>query len=99
VVSRLIRTQPAKWNKEVNERVCPSINSLMEVVQHSQASLMSTWVLTNKVDQLLASPSANPAAPRAQFLPRAHVADVEVEEEAESEEKAEERAAMAADRR
>jgi hypothetical protein len=78
-VSRLIRTQPAEWNKEVNERMCPTIDSLMEVAQHSQASLMSTWVLTNKVDRLLASPSANPAAPRTRFRPRAHVANVEVE--------------------
>jgi hypothetical protein len=43
--------------------VCPTIDSLMEVAQHSQASFMSTWVLTNKVDRLLASPSATPAAP------------------------------------
>jgi hypothetical protein len=62
-VSRLIHTQPAEWNKEVNERVCPTIDLLMEVAQHSQASLMSTWVLTNKVDWLLANPSATPAAP------------------------------------
>jgi hypothetical protein len=65
VVSRLIRTQPAEWNKEVNEHMCATIDSLMEVAQHSQALLMSTWVLTNKVDRLLASPSATPAAPRA----------------------------------
>jgi hypothetical protein len=55
--------QPAEWNKEVNEHVCPTIDSLMEVAQHSQASLMSTWVLTNKVDRLLANPSATPTAP------------------------------------
>jgi hypothetical protein len=41
-VSRLIHTQPAEWNKEVNKCVCPTIDSLMEVAQHSQASLMST---------------------------------------------------------
>jgi hypothetical protein len=88
-----------EWNKEVNERMCPTIDLLMEVAQHSQASLMSTWVLTNKVDRLLASPSATPAAPRTRFRPRAHVADVEVEEETELEEKEEEKTVMAADQR
>jgi hypothetical protein len=60
---------------------------------------MSTWVLTNNVDRLLASPSATPAAPRTRFRPRAHVADVEVEEETELEEKEEEKTVMAVDRR
>jgi hypothetical protein len=40
-VSRLIRTQPADWNKEINEHICPTIDSLMAVAQHSQAALMS----------------------------------------------------------
>jgi hypothetical protein len=52
-VSRLIHTQPADWNKEINECLCPTIDSLMAVAQHSQAALMSIWLLSTKVDQLL----------------------------------------------
>jgi hypothetical protein len=100
-VSRLIRTQPADWNKEINERLCPTIDSLMAVAQHSQTALMSIWLLSTKVDQLLSKSSAPSAAPRVRFRPRAHAADVEVEEEEEHEGKEEEedKTALAVDRR
>jgi hypothetical protein len=79
-VSRLIRTQPADWNKEINKCLCPTIDSSMAVAQHSQVALMSIWLLSTKVDQLLSKSSAPSAAPCAWFRPRAHAANVEVEE-------------------
>jgi hypothetical protein len=63
-VSRLIRTQPADWNKEINEHICLTIDSLMAVAQHSQAALMSIWLLTTKVGRLLAGSSTSSTAPR-----------------------------------
>jgi hypothetical protein len=63
-ISRLICTQLADWNKEINECICPTINSLMAVTQHSQAALMSILMLMTKVDRLLSGLSASSAAPR-----------------------------------
>jgi hypothetical protein len=62
-VSCLIRTQPADWNKEINEHICLIINSLMVVAQHSQAALMSIWLLTTKVDRPLVGSSTSSTAP------------------------------------
>ncbi|KAJ7239992.1 hypothetical protein B0H12DRAFT_969518, partial [Mycena haematopus] len=100
-VARILRTQPVEWTKDVNERACPDIDSLLTYAQHNRASLLSTWLVANKVDTILAGSSASTASPRRRFgrvNTAGHKAE-DVSEESESEEESEKKAALNVDRR
>ncbi|KAJ7232761.1 hypothetical protein B0H12DRAFT_1239517 [Mycena haematopus] len=58
-IARIIRTQPVEWFKDVNERVCPDIDTLMNYAEHNKASLLSAWVLAHRVEALMSGPSAS----------------------------------------
>jgi hypothetical protein len=62
-VSRILRTQPVAWYREVSERTCPSIEALMTYAKHNRASLLASYLMENKVNALLGSTPSEGAAP------------------------------------
>src|SRR6201996_3728022 len=87
-VTRVLRTQPAEWAKDVNEVICPSMGALQDLAEHSRDSLISTWVITRRIHSLT-SATSRPAQTTSSTAPaksgfrrhrRANAADREYKE-------------------
>ncbi|KAJ6557586.1 hypothetical protein B0H19DRAFT_907692, partial [Mycena capillaripes] len=110
-VARIIRTQPPAWDKEINEIICLDIETLQNTAEHYSSSLLASWMLTEKIAQVLNAKSSVPQQSTSthRFRPRArqaNIAEIEAQGESEEEESAgsgssmaqSEKEAMAADK-
>ncbi|KAJ6528120.1 hypothetical protein B0H19DRAFT_969169 [Mycena capillaripes] len=50
---RIIHTQPPAWDKEINEIICPDIETLQNMAEHYSGSLPVSWMLTEQIAQVL----------------------------------------------